>query len=70
MGMIHANSPGRFYGAAVMKVMLAQIILQYDCELVDKEASRWFTWRSSMLPRETTMVKFRPRSSGEQDLMA
>lgn len=46
--------------------MLAQIVLQYDCELVDKEAPRWFTWRSSMLPREKTMVVFRPRRSGEQ----
>lgn len=54
------HSPGRFYAAAVMKVMLAQIILDYDCELVDKRAPRWFTWRSSMLPREKTMVVFQP----------
>ena len=56
-----SNSPGRYYAAAVMKTMLAQVIIQYDCELVDKEAPRWFTWRSSMLPKEKTMVVFHPR---------
>ncbi|KAL1962096.1 hypothetical protein VTN77DRAFT_563 [Rasamsonia byssochlamydoides] len=53
--------PGRYYAAAVMKMMLAQVILHYDCELVDKDAPRWFTWRSSMLPLAKTMVIFRPR---------
>ena len=32
--MIVKPSPGRFSAAAVMKVMLAQIILNYDCALV------------------------------------
>ncbi|KAL9636718.1 MAG: hypothetical protein Q9204_002142 [Flavoplaca sp. TL-2023a] len=54
------SCPGRFYAAAVIKVILAQIILHYDCELVDKNAARWFTWRSSMLPKPRTMVTFRP----------
>lgn len=58
-------SPGRYYAAAVMKTMLAQVILKYDCELVDKKAARWFTWRSSMLPRKNTMVMFRPRQAKE-----
>ena len=43
-----------------MKVILGQIILNYDCELVDPHAKRWWTWRSSMLPREKTMVVFTP----------
>ena len=51
-------SPGRYYAAAVIKVILAQIILHYDCELVQPEAPRWFTWRSSMLPKESTLVTF------------
>ncbi|KAL1983251.1 hypothetical protein VTN96DRAFT_349 [Rasamsonia emersonii] len=33
----------------------------YDCHLVDKDAPRWFVWRSSMLPMEKTRVGFRPR---------
>ncbi|KAF2832236.1 cytochrome P450 [Ophiobolus disseminans] len=52
--------PGRYYAAAVMKVILGQILLNYDCELVDPEAKRWWTWRSSMLPKEGTMVIFTP----------
>ncbi|CAG8960196.1 hypothetical protein HYFRA_00010675 [Hymenoscyphus fraxineus] len=39
--------PGRFYAAAVMKVMLANIIKNYDCKLADEKAERWFTWRSN-----------------------
>ena len=27
-----------------MKVILGQIILNYDLELVDLDAPRWFTW--------------------------
>ena len=46
-----------------MKVMLTQIILNYDCVLVDKDAPRWFTWRSSMIPREKTLVIFAPVST-------
>ncbi|KAI1400860.1 cytochrome P450 [Hypoxylon fuscum] len=53
--------PGRIYAAAVMKIILAQIILNYDCELVDPTASRWFTWRSSMLPKANTKVVFSVR---------
>ncbi|KAI1375702.1 cytochrome P450 [Hypoxylon crocopeplum] len=53
--------PGRYYATAVMKVIMAQIVLNYDCELVDANASRWFTWRSSMLPKKDTMVIFTPK---------
>ena len=44
-----------------MKIMLAQVIGNYDCKLVDERASRWFTWRSSMLPKKDIMVIFSPR---------
>ncbi|OAL53550.1 cytochrome P450 [Pyrenochaeta sp. DS3sAY3a] len=53
--------PGRFYAAAIMKLLVAQIILNYDVGLVDKDAKRWWTWRSSMLPLEGTLVKFTVR---------
>ncbi|KAF4633231.1 hypothetical protein G7Y89_g4888 [Cudoniella acicularis] len=36
--------PGRYYAAAVIKVILGQTILNYDFELVDRDAPRWFTW--------------------------
>jgi cytochrome P450 len=56
-------SPGRYYAAAVMKVVLAQIIRDYDCSLVDPGARRWFTWRSTTLPRPGTKVVFSPREN-------
>jgi cytochrome P450 len=52
--------PGRYYASAVMKVILGQIIMNYDCELVNPDAQRWWTWRSSMLPKEKTMIVFTP----------
>ncbi|KAI0406390.1 hypothetical protein F4802DRAFT_113734 [Xylaria palmicola] len=52
--------PGRYYAAAVMKVIISQIIASYDMKFVDADASRWFTWRSTMLPRKDTMVIFTP----------
>ncbi|KAL3462038.1 cytochrome P450 [Aspergillus heterothallicus] len=53
--------PGRYYAAAVMKLILAQVIVEYDCRLADPAARRWFTWRSTMLPNPRTKVVFTPR---------
>ncbi|KAI1207930.1 cytochrome P450 [Annulohypoxylon truncatum] len=53
--------PGRYYATAVMKVIMAQIILNYDCELEDAQQPRWFSWRSTVLPRKNTMVRFTSR---------
>lgn len=54
------DSPGRFYAAATIKVVIGQILMNYDCSLVEPKAPRWFTWRSSMLPRSSTLVRFIP----------
>ncbi|KAI9037576.1 putative cytochrome P450 [Aspergillus affinis] len=56
--------PGRFYAAAVMKVVLSQIILGYNCSLVDPAAPRFHIWRSNMVPRKATKVVFEPREKG------
>ncbi|KAM7184927.1 Ent-kaurene oxidase [Rhypophila sp. PSN 637] len=53
--------PGRYYATAVMKVILGQIIMTYDLELLNKQDSRWLTWRSTMLPRHSTKVVFTRR---------
>ena len=55
-------SPGRFYAAALAKVIVAQIIRNYDLRLVDPQKPRWFTWRTSRVPREDTMMVFTPRA--------
>ncbi|KAF1996339.1 cytochrome P450 [Amniculicola lignicola CBS 123094] len=53
--------PGRFYAAAIMKIIVAQVVLDYEVELVDPEKGRWWQWRSTVLPRESTMVRFTER---------
>ncbi|KAK7710206.1 hypothetical protein SLS64_005790 [Diaporthe eres] len=58
--------PGRFYAVAVMKVVLGQVILNYNCELAEPEASRWMVWRSTMLPKASTAVIFTPVSEATQ----
>ncbi|EUC33179.1 hypothetical protein COCCADRAFT_96747 [Bipolaris zeicola 26-R-13] len=52
--------PGRFYASAVMKVILGQVILNYDCELLEPNAKRLFTWRSTILPKPSAKVIFTP----------
>ncbi|EOA80779.1 hypothetical protein ACJQWK_09841 [Exserohilum turcicum] len=52
--------PGRFYASAVMKVILGQMILNYDCELLNPNEKRLFTWRSTILPKPSAKVVFTP----------
>ena len=39
---------------------MSYIIRNFDCNLVDAGKSRKFIWRSYILPKEDTMVKFVP----------
>ncbi|KAL1606181.1 hypothetical protein SLS60_003582 [Paraconiothyrium brasiliense] len=55
--------PGRVYAAAIMKLLVAQVITQYDIELLDKHQKRWWIWRSSMLPVENIVVAFKHRTN-------
>jgi cytochrome P450 len=55
--------PGRYYAAAFMKVVVGQIIMNYDLKLVEPGAPRWMTWRAAMLPLGKTMVMFTPRGA-------
>lgn len=55
------NSPGRFYVAVVIKLILVHILRYYDCELVDPTLSRSLTWRSTIIPREQTLISFKAR---------
>jgi cytochrome P450 len=52
--------PGRFYATAVMKVITAQVLLQYDTELVHGKENRFLEWRSTMLPKSNIEVRFKP----------
>ncbi|EZF23054.1 hypothetical protein H112_04207 [Trichophyton rubrum D6] len=57
--------PGRFYAAAVMKIILGLYLTKYDMELADKKAPRWFTWRSFIYPSASTIVILQPTGSTE-----
>ncbi|KAL9617705.1 MAG: hypothetical protein Q9160_007538 [Pyrenula sp. 1 TL-2023] len=50
----------------VMKVFLAQIILDYDVRLVNPGKRRTWTWRSFTLPLEKTVVQFKPLKNREK----
>ncbi|KAI9792567.1 MAG: hypothetical protein M1816_002087 [Peltula sp. TS41687] len=54
--------PGRFYSTVVIKLIMSHILLNYDIELADKEASRSWIWRTTRTPRADAKVVFRPRS--------
>uniref|UniRef100_A0A0B7KLU2 Cytochrome P450 n=2 Tax=Bionectria ochroleuca TaxID=29856 RepID=A0A0B7KLU2_BIOOC len=52
--------PGRFYAAAIMKVITGQVILKYDTELIPGKGNRFFAWRSAILPKSSIRVAFKP----------
>ncbi|EQL03607.1 cytochrome P450 [Ophiocordyceps sinensis CO18] len=54
--------PGRYYASAFMKVVVAQLLLNYDFTLVNPEAPRWISWRVARIPRPWTKVAFTPRT--------
>jgi cytochrome P450 len=54
--------PGRFYASAFMKVVVAQMLMEYDFKLVEPEAPRWISWRVARIPRPWTKLTFTPRA--------
>ncbi|KAI0965159.1 cytochrome P450 [Xylaria arbuscula] len=57
--------PGRFYASLVLKLTLSRIIQDWDSWMVDTTSRRTLTWRSSTVPRESTIVTFRKRDLGD-----
>ncbi|KAK6063444.1 cytochrome p450 [Seiridium cupressi] len=53
--------PGIFYAAAFMKVVVAQLIMNYDFTLMKPDAPRWITWRTAKIPRPWTKMAFSKR---------
>ncbi|KAF4633490.1 hypothetical protein G7Y89_g4632 [Cudoniella acicularis] len=53
--------PGRFYGAAIMRLIMAEVLQSYDCSLRDPKLPRTMTWRSSIVPREGVIMLFQKR---------
>lgn len=45
----------------MMKLIMGQMIMNYDCDFPDKETCRYLSWRSTVLPKHKTTVVFTPR---------
>lgn len=56
------RSPGRFYASIAVKLVLKHLLDNYDLDLVDPAADRTSVWRTYLLPKESTLVKFTPRT--------
>lgn len=57
------SSPGRFYAAHTLKLMLSHIVLRYDIKQANKAARRGFAWRTTIVPRQDTGLLVQPRRS-------
>ncbi|KAK4077104.1 uncharacterized protein Triagg1_4071 [Trichoderma aggressivum f. europaeum] len=60
-GLGNAACPGRFYASLVTKLILIRILEDWECKIPDVEAPRSMTWRSSIVPRSSTIIMFRKR---------
>ncbi|KAI0490488.1 cytochrome P450 [Xylaria cf. heliscus] len=54
--------PGRYYASAFMKVVIAQLLMNYDFELVKPRNTRWISWRVAKIPKPWTKVAFTTRN--------
>lgn len=46
-----------------MKVVVAQLVMNYDFSLVKPDAPRWIGWRVARIPRPWTELAFKPRQA-------
>ncbi|KAJ4861649.1 cytochrome p450 domain-containing protein [Trichoderma breve] len=60
-GLGNAVCPGRFYASLVTKLILIRILEDWECKILEPEAPRSMTWRSSIVPRSSTIIMFRKK---------
>ncbi|KAF2475217.1 cytochrome P450 [Lindgomyces ingoldianus] len=53
--------PGRFYAVVVLKLVLANMLQNYDAELEPIKGSRSAQWRTALIPRAGITLKVKPR---------
>ncbi|MCJ1454187.1 hypothetical protein MMC28_004538 [Mycoblastus sanguinarius] len=58
--------PGRFFATVLIKLLLANILLRYDLKIPEighgeKPAAKSFTWRSSIVPRDSMAILLKAR---------
>ncbi|KAB8074945.1 cytochrome P450 [Aspergillus leporis] len=59
--------PGRYYASLLLKLVLTQILLDYEVRMPDNspQRKRYFYWRSSIVPKSGARLEFRKRSTCE-----
>ncbi|PYH41076.1 putative cytochrome P450 [Aspergillus saccharolyticus JOP 1030-1] len=61
--------PGRYYASLLLKLVLAQILLQYEVKLPvegsQRPEKRYFYWRSAIVPKAGAVLMFRERDTVE-----
>ncbi|KAL6820465.1 cytochrome P450 [Trichoderma sp. SZMC 28015] len=60
-GLGNAACPGRFYASLVTKLILIRILEDWECKILEPEAPKSMTWRSSIVPRSSTIIMFRKK---------
>jgi len=60
-GFGNTACPGRFYASLVLKLILVHILEEWECRMPYPDAPRSRTWRSSIVPRNSSVVMFRSR---------
>lgn len=58
-GVGSMTCPGRWFASMVMKLLLCEVLENYDVVMPDTETSRLFSWRTYIFPKESTLVSFR-----------
>ncbi|KAI3327515.1 cytochrome P450 [Ustulina deusta] len=57
-GLGKTACPGRFYASLVLKLIVTQILEEWECDMPDRKSARNMVWRSSVVPLERTEVVF------------
>lgn len=60
-GVSRLTCPGKFYSTAVLKLVFAELLTGYDCELEGFKGERAFMWRGTLVPKPSITLKIRPR---------
>lgn len=60
-GLGKTACPGRFYASLVLKLIVLQILDEWECTIPEMRSPRSMVWRTSVVPRDDTVVMFRRR---------
>lgn len=56
-----SHSPGRFYASFIIKLVLVEMLQNYDLKMDAIPEKRYFTWRSSLIPRPNLQFEVRAK---------